>query len=135
MNEWLEFRLQTVRRRLQYRLEQVIARLHILEGLLIAYLNLDEVIAIIRHEDEPKSALMKRFKLTDKQAESILEIKLRHLAKLEEMKIRGEQDQLSKERDQIEKILQSESRLKSLVKKEIIEDKQRYGDPRRSPIV
>ena len=113
----------------------MIARLHILEGLLIAYLNLDEVIAIIRHEDEPKSALMKRFKLTDKQAESILEIKLRHLAKLEEMKIRGEQDQLSKERDQIEKILQSESRLKSLVKKEIIEDKQRYGDPRRSPIV
>lgn len=135
LTEWLSFRLQTVKRRLQFRLEQVLARLHILDGLLIAYLNIDEVIAIIRREDEPKPVLMKRFSLSEKQAESILEIKLRHLAKLEEMKIRGEQDELSKERDTIEKILQSETRLKNLVKKEILDDKQRYGDDRRSPIV
>ncbi len=135
LNEWLKFRLQTVKRRLEFRLEQVLARLHILDGLLIAFLNIDEVIAIIRHEDEPKPALIKRFSLSEKQAESILEIKLRHLAKLEEIKIRGEQADLSAERDQIEKVLQSETRLKNLVKKEIQEDKQRYGDPRRSPIV
>lgn len=135
LTEWLSFRLQTVRRRLQFRLEQVLARLHILDGLLIAYLNLDEVIAIIRREDEPKPALMKRFSLTEKQAEAILETKLRHLAKLEEMKIRGEQEELNKERERIEKTLQSEARLKTLVKQEIQEDKQRYGDARRSPIV
>jgi topoisomerase IV subunit A len=135
LNEWLVFRLQTVKRRLQFRLEQVLARLHILEGLLIAYLNIDEVIAIIRREDEPKPALMQRFSLSEKQADAILETKLRHLAKLEEMKIRGEQDELSRERDQIEKILQSEGRLKTLVKKEILEDKERYGDARRSLIV
>jgi len=135
LTEWLSFRLQTVRRRLEFRLEQVQTRLHILAGLLIAYLNIDEVIAIIRTEDEPKLVLMQRFSLSDKQAESILEIKLRHLAKLEEMKIRGEQDELSKERDHIEAILQSESKLKNLVKKELQEDKQRFGDARRSPIV
>lgn len=135
LTEWLSFRLQTVKRRLQFRLEQVLARLHILDGLLIAYLNIDEVIAIIRREDEPRLVLMQRFSLSEKQAESILEIKLRHLAKLEEMKIRGEQAELSKERDQLEKILQSETRLKGLVKKEIQDDKQRYGDSRRSPIV
>lgn len=135
LQEWLTFRLQTVKRRLQFRLEQVLARLHILDGLLIAYLNIDEVIAIIRSEDESKPVLMKRFSLSEKQAESILEIKLRHLAKLEEMKIRGEQKDLSEERDQIEKILQSEARLKALVKKEIQEDAKLYGDNRRSPIV
>jgi topoisomerase IV subunit A len=135
LTEWLSFRLQTVKRRLQFRLEQVLARLHILDGLLIAFLNIDEVIAIIRREDEPKPVLMQRFALSEIQAESILEIKLRHLAKLEEMKIRGEQKELSEERDRIETILQSESRLKSLVKKEIQEDKKRYGDDRRSPIV
>ncbi len=133
--EWLNFRLQTVKRRLQHRLDQVLARLHILDGLLVAYLNLDEVIAIIRREDEPKPVLMKRFALSDKQAEAILETKLRHLAKLEEMKIRGEQDELSKERDQIEKTLSSEAKLRGLVKKEITEDKHLYGDERRSPIV
>ena len=135
LTEWLDFRLQTVKRRLQFRLEQVLARLHILDGLLIAFLNIDEVIAIIRREDEPKPVLMQRFALSEIQAESILEIKLRHLAKLEEMKIRGEQKELSEERDRIETTLQSESRLKSLVKKEIQEDKKRYGDDRRSPIV
>ncbi len=135
LTEWLSFRLQTVRRRLQFRLEQVLARLHILDGLLIAFLNIDEVIAIIRREDEPKPVLMQRFSLSEIQAESILEIKLRHLAKLEEIKIRGEQKDLSEERDRIENTLQSESRLKTLVKKEIQEDKKRYGDDRRSPIV
>ena len=135
LTEWLSFRLQTVKRRLQFRLEQVLARLHILDGLLIAFLNIDEVIAIIRREDEPRPVLMKRFALSEIQAESILEIKLRHLAKLEEMKIRGEQKDLSEERDRIETTLQSESRLKSLMKKEIQEDKKRYGDDRRSPIV
>lgn len=135
LTEWLGFRLQTVKRRLQFRLEQVLARLHLLDGLLIAYLNLEEVIAIIRREDEPKPVLMARFSLSEKQVESILEIKLRHLAKLEEMKIRAEQGALSEERDQIEKILKSDIRLKALVKKEIQDDKQRYGDNRRSPIV
>lgn len=135
LQEWLTFRLQTVKRRLQFRLEQVLARLHILDGLLIAYLNIDEVIAIIRNEDEPKSVLMQRFSLSEKQAESILEIKLRQLAKLEEIKIRAEQKDLSQERDQIEKILQSEARLKALVKTEIQEDAKLYGDNRRSPIV
>src|SRR5690606_6460886 len=98
LTEWLEFRLATVTRRLNHRLEKVARRLHILDGLLIAYLNLDEVIRIIRREDEPKPVLMKRFKLTDEQAEAILETKLRHLAKLEEMKIRSEQKQLKEER-------------------------------------
>lgn len=103
LNEWLEFRLETVRKRLQYRLEQVLARLHILEGLIIAFLNLDEIIAIIRQEDKPKPVLMKRFKLSEKQAEAILEIKLRQLAKLEEKKIRAEQKELAAERDDLEK--------------------------------
>lgn len=135
LKEWLEYRTQTVRRRLQFRLEKVLARLHILDGLLIAFLNIDEVIHIIRTEDEPKSALIKRFKLTDTQAEAILELRLRHLAKLEEMKIRGEQDELSKERDELEKILSSETKLKNLVRKELLADGEKYGDARRSPIV
>lgn len=135
LTEWLSFRLETVKRRLQFRLDQVQARLHNLEGLLIAYLNLDEVIAIIRREDEPKPHLIKRFALSEIQAESILETKLRHLAKLEEMKIKGEQDELSKERDSIEKTLGSPTLLKNLIKKELQEDKQRFGDRRRSPIV
>ena len=97
LTEWLGFRTETVRRRLQYRLEHVQGRLHILDGLLIAFLNLDEVIRIIRREDEPKAKLIKRFKLTETQAEAILETRLRHLAKLEEMKIRGEQDELKRE--------------------------------------
>ncbi len=123
VKEWLEYRTSTVRRRLEHRLEKVLARLHILDGLLVAFLNIDEVIEIIRHEEE------------DIQAESVLELKLRHLAKLEEMRIRGEQDELAKERDQLEKILGSERRMKTLVKKEITADAEAYGDDRRSPIV
>jgi topoisomerase IV subunit A len=135
LKEWIEFRLEVVRRRLQYRYDRVMARLHILQGLLIAFLNLDEVIRIIRKEDEPKKKLIKRFKLSDIQAEAILETKLRHLAKLEEMKIRGEQQELSTERDQLAKVLKSKTRLKTLVKNELKEDSHEYGDERRSPIV
>ncbi len=135
LSEWLIYRIDTVRRRLQYRLDKVNKRLHILDGLLIAFLNIDEVIHIIRTEDEPKPVLMKRFNLTSEQAEAILELKLRHLAKLEEMKIRGEQEELSKERDSLEKILGSERRLKTLVRKELEADAEKYGDERRSPIV
>ncbi len=133
--EWLAFRTETVRRRLQYRLDKVLARLHILDGLLIAYLNIDEVIAIIRSEDYPKPVLMARFGLTDIQAEAILELKLRHLAKLEEMKIRGEQDALEKERAALEKTLGSKLLLNRLIRKEIERDAEQYGDARRSPIV
>lgn len=133
--EWLEFRKITVTRRLKYRLNKVTDRLHILDGLLIAFLNIDEVIHIIRTEDEPKKKLIKKFKLTEIQAEAILELKLRHLAKLEEMRIRGEQDELAKERDELEKILKSASRLKTLIKDEIKADVDTYGDDRRSPLV
>jgi len=135
LEQWLTFRIQTVTKRLTWRLDKVQARLHVLEGLLIAYLNLDEVIRIIRREDEPKPVLMKRFKLSDAQAEAILETKLRHLAKLEEMKIRGEQKELSKERDELEKILQSKARLKKLVRDELMADADLFGDERRSRIV
>ena len=135
IQEWLEFRTQTVTRRLQYRLDKILRRLHILDGLLIAFLNIDEVIAIIRAEEKPKPVLMKRFKLSDIQAEAILELKLRHLAKLEEMKIKGEKKELAAERDLLEKTLASKSRLKTLIKKEIKQDAETYGDARRSPIV
>jgi topoisomerase-4 subunit A len=133
--EWLAFRTETVRRRLQHRLDKLLARLHILDGLLIAYLNIDEVIAIIRNEDKPKSVLMARFELSDTQAEAILEIKLRQLAKLEEIKIRGEQNTLEKERANLEKTLASPHLLNRLIKKEIMQDSEQYGDERRSPIV
>ncbi|WP_440904013.1 DNA topoisomerase IV subunit A [Catenovulum sp. SX2] len=135
INEWLQFRLDTVTKRLQYRLDKVLARLHILEGLLVAFLNIDEVIHIIRTEDNPKAELMSRFELSDKQAEAILELKLRHLAKLEEIKIKAEQAELEKEREWLESILNSESELKKLVKKELAQDAEKYGDERRSPIV
>jgi topoisomerase-4 subunit A len=135
LSEWLKFRMVTVRRRLQHRLDKVLARLHILDGLLIAYLNLDEVIRIIRREDEPKPVLMKRFKLTEIQAEAILETKLRHLAKLEEMKIKGEQKELAKERAELESILKSAIKLKQKVRDEIIADAEEFGDARRSPLV
>jgi topoisomerase-4 subunit A len=135
LNEWLKFRIETVRRRLQHRLDKVQARLHILDGLLVAYLNLDEVIRIIRREDEPKPVLIKRFKLTEIQAEAILETKLRHLAKLEEMKIRGEQNALSKERDELAKILKSNQKLRALVRDEIISEAEEFGDKRRSPLI
>lgn len=135
LTEWLEFRTTTVTRRLQYRLDKVNKRLHILAGLLIAFLNIDEVIAIIRSEDKPKPVLMQRFGISDQQAEAILDLKLRHLAKLEEMKIRGEQDELAKERDQLEKILDSKQRMKTLLKKEIKQAADDYGDDRRSQLV
>ncbi len=133
--EWLAFRIQTVKRRLEYRLEAVLARLHKLDGLLIAFLNLDEVIHIIRTEDEPKPVLMARFDLSEVQADYILDTRLRHLARLEEMKIRAEQEALEAERKSLETTLGSERRLKTLVKKELEADAETYGDDRRSPIV
>ncbi len=135
LKEWLEFRTETVRRRLQFRLDRVGQRLHLLDGLLIAYLNLDEVIRIIRTEDEPKQKLIKRFKLTEAQAEVILDTRLRHLARLEEMKIRGEQKELAKEKSELEKILGSRQRLKTRVRNEIAADAEEFGDARRAPIV
>ncbi|MEX2575928.1 MAG: DNA topoisomerase IV subunit A, partial [Halofilum sp. (in: g-proteobacteria)] len=134
LKEWLDWRTETVRRRLQWRLEKVTDRLHVLEGLLTAYLNIDEVIRIIREEDKPKAALMQRFELSDRQAESILELRLRHLAKLEEMKIRGEQDELINEQADLEKTLGSERRMKTLVRKELEAAAEQHGDERRSPI-
>ncbi|MCG7927276.1 MAG: DNA topoisomerase IV subunit A [Candidatus Thiodiazotropha taylori] len=133
--EWLSFRTETVRRRLQYRLNEVLDRLHILEGYLIAYLNIDEVIAIIRYEDDPKAELIKRFSLSDIQAEAILNLRLRNLAKLEEMKIKGEQEELEKERKSLEKLLGSKQRMRTLIRKELQADAEKYGDDRRSPIV
>jgi topoisomerase-4 subunit A len=135
LHEWLRYRLHTVRRRLEHRLEKVNRRLHLLDGLLIAFLNIDEVIHIIRTEDEPKQVLMQRFDLTEIQADFILDTKLRQLARLEEMKIRGEQDELSKEKEKLELILSSEARMKTLVKKELTADSEEYGDDRRTPIV
>ena len=135
LKEWLKFRRETVKNRLGHRLQIVKDRLHILDGLLVAYLNIDEVIRIIREEDEPKPVLMKRFKLSDIQAEAILNLRLRNLAKLEEMKIKGEQDELQEERDLLEKTLKSAARLKTLIKKEILEDAEAYGDERRTEIV
>ena len=133
--EWLTYRTETVRRRLQYRLNKIIDRLHVLEGLLTAYLNIDEVIAIIRSEDEPKPVLMERFGISDRQAEAILELKLRHLAKLEEMKIRGEIDELTKEQKALELLLGSDTKLKNLIRKELTADAEKFGDDRRSIIV
>ncbi|MGB5353123.1 MAG: DNA topoisomerase IV subunit A [Woeseia sp.] len=135
LTEWLVFRRETVKRRLQHRLQIVQDRLHILDGLLIAYLSIDEVIKIIREEDKPKPVLMKRFKLSDLQAEAILNLRLRNLAKLEEMKIRGEQDELSAERADLEKTLKSAARMKTLIKNELLEDAEAYGDSRRTTIV
>lgn len=135
LNEWLSFRTVTVRRRLQHRLDKVSRRLHLLEGALIAYLNLDEVIEIIRTADEPKQQLMARFGLSEDQADYILDTRLRQLARLEEMKIRGEQNELEKEREQLEQTLGSARRLKSLVRKELLAAAEEFGDDRRSPIV
>ncbi len=134
LKEWISFRTDTVRKRLEYRLERVCRRLHILEGYLVAYLNIDEVIHIIRTEDKPKPALMERFGITDVQAEAVLEIKLRNLAKLEEMKIRGEQDELELERKSLEKTLGSGARLKTLIRKELLKVAREFGDDRRSPL-
>ena len=135
LTEWLRFRTDTVRKRLQFRLDKVLARLHVLEGLLIAYLNIDEVIAIIRFEDNPKQVMIERFGITEIQAEAILELKLRHLAKLEEIKIKGEQAELEQERAQLEATLGSKELLNNLIKSELEEDAEKYGDERRSLIV
>ena len=135
LNEWLTFRRTTVTRRLQYRLNKVLSRLHILEGLMIAFLNIDEVIEIIRHEDDPKAELMARFNLSDEQADAILNLRLRHLAKLEENQLKAEQDELQKERLNLEAILGSERRLNTLIKKEIQEDAKKYASPRMSQLV
>jgi len=135
LTEWLAYRTETVRRRLQFRLDKVIARLHILDGMLIAFLNIDEVIAIIREEEKPKPVLMARFGLSDIQAESVLDLKLRHLARLEEMRIRTEQAELEAERNKLEKLLGSPARLKTLVKKELLADAEEYGDDRKSPLI
>jgi topoisomerase-4 subunit A len=135
LSDWLRFRTETVRRKLQWRFDRVTQRLHVLEGFLVAYLNIDEVIAIIRQEEEPKPVLMERFDLTDVQAEAILELKLRNLSHLEEMKIRGEQDELMQERDELERILSSRKRLQSRVRQELESDAEEFGDDRMSPIV
>ncbi|MGB9578493.1 MAG: DNA topoisomerase IV subunit A, partial [Halothiobacillaceae bacterium] len=135
LGEWLNYRIETVRRRVRWRLERVERRLHILDGLLIAFLNIDEVIAIIRHEDEPKPVLMARFGLSDTQAEAILELKLRHLARLEEMQLRGEQADLARERDGLRALLDDESKLRGRVREELLADAKTHGDPRRAPLV
>ena len=135
LGEWLTFRQDTVTRRLQFRLDKVERRLHLLDGLLIAFLNLDEVIHIIRTEDQPKAVLMERFELSEVQADYILDTRLRQLARLEEMKIRGEQDELDAERDRLIAILGSEAKLKKLIKDELLADAKKFGDERRSPLV
>ncbi len=135
LTEWLTFRRTTVTRRLQHRLDKVLARLHILDGLMIAFLNIDEVIEIIRTEDEPKQVLMTRFNLSDEQAEAILNLRLRHLAKLEEHQLQAEKDKLEEERSNLELILGSERRLNTLIKKEIQEDAKKYASPRMSQLV
>lgn len=135
LTEWLTFRIGTVRRRLQFRLDKVEKRLHLLDGLLVAFLNLDEVIRIIRDEEQPRAVLMERFGLSEVQADYILDTRLRQLARLEEMKIRGEQDALARERSKLQALLGSQSKLKKLVRKELLEDAEKYGDARRSPLV
>ena len=135
LKEWLEFRMQVVVNRLQSRLDKILDRLHILDGLLIAYLNIDEVIAIIRREEKPKPVLIEQFKISEIQAEAILELKLRHLAKLEEVKIKSEADELGKERKSIELLLSSETRLKTYIKKELRVILEEFGDKRRCQII
>ncbi len=135
LQEWLVFRLDTVKKRLTHRLEKVLARLHILDGFLIAYLNIDEVIRIIRREENPRDVLMKKFKLSETQVDAILELRLRQLAKLEEVKIKSEQSHLVEERDELQAVLGSDRKLKTLVRKELTQDAKEYGDARRSPLV
>ncbi|MBL4815096.1 MAG: DNA topoisomerase IV subunit A [Shewanella sp.] len=135
LTEWLEYRLTTVTRRITHRLDKVLARLHILDALMVAFLNIDEVIEIIRYKDNPKAELMSRFQISEIQADAILDLKLRHLAKLEEVKITSEQNELAVERDKLELLLSSDRRLKTLIKKELKQDGENYGDDRRSPLV
>jgi len=134
LTEWLVFRTDKVRRRLEHRLQKVEARVHVLDGLLVAFLNIDEVIAIIRREEAPKPVLMRRFALSAEQTEAILDLKLRHLARLEEMRIRAEQGELARERQGLERTLGSPRRLKSLIRDELLADAETFGDERRSPI-
>lgn len=135
LNEWLTYRDQTIKRRLQHRLVQVNARLHILDGLLIAYLNIDEIIRIIRFEEDPKVVLKQTFQLSDKQVEAILELKLRYLARLEENKIRSEQNALSEEQRELQALIDSPKKLRALMRKELLESAKKYGDDRRTQIV
>ena len=135
LSEWLKFRSETVLKRLQFRLDKILDRLHVLEGLMIAYLNIDSVIKMIRTEDNPKQALIKKFKLSDRQADAILDLRLRQLAKLEEVRIKAEQDELVTEQQDLEKTIKSKARLKTLLKKELMADGELYGDDRMSPIV
>ncbi len=135
LSEWLSYRITTVRRKLQYRFDKITQRLHLLEGLLIAHLNIDTVIAIIRDHDKPKAILKQRFALSEEQADTILELKLRQLAKLEQAKIQLEQKNLAKEYASLEKILKSETKLNNLVIQEIQSDSEQYGDKRRTPII
>ena len=135
LKEWLQFRTASVKRRLQFRLSKILDRLHILDGLLVAYLNIEEVIKVIRKEDKPKPSLIRKFKISERQAEAILELKLRQLAKLEEVKIKAEQKELSEERKAVELLLKSSVRLKTLIKKEIKAEVEKFGDERRTPIV
>ena len=135
LTEWLEYRLTTVTRRITHRLDKVLARLHILDALMVAFLNIDEVIEIIRYKDNPKAELMSRFQISEIQADAILDLKLRHLAKLEEVKITSEQNELAGERDKLELLRRSDRRLKTLIKKELKQDGENYGDDRRSPLV
>jgi len=134
LTEWISYRRQTVTRRLQWRLDKVEKRLHLVAGLLIAFLNIDEVIRIIREEDDPKAALMAAFDLSEVQADYILDTKLRQLARLEEMKLRGEEDELEKERKQLQALLGSDKKLTKLIRDELREDVEKYGDERRSPL-
>ena len=135
LSEWLDYRAATVRRRIEHRLDQVNDRLHVLDGLLVAFLNIDEVIAIIREEEHPRQALMSRFGLSDVQAEAILNLRLRNLARLEEVKIRAEQSELAAESGRLEQILESDRGVPMLVREELLADAERYGDERRSPLV
>ncbi|MDX1606802.1 MAG: DNA gyrase subunit A, partial [Candidatus Competibacterales bacterium] len=135
LDEWLQYRRETVRRRLRHRLERVERRLHILDGLLIVYLDLDEVIRIIRFEDEPRARLMARFGLSEAQVDAILETRLRHLARLEEMKLRGEQDALRREATELRSLLRSAERLRGLIREELLADAAEYGDARRTRLV
>ena len=134
LKEWLQFRTNTVKRRLQFRLDKILDRLHILEGLLVAYLNIDEIIRIVRQEDKPKPALIKKFKISERQAEAILELRLRQLAKLEEIKLKAEQKELNTERKTMEQLLNSAARLKTFIKNEIKADAERFGDARKTPL-
>ena len=135
LKEWLQFRTETVKRRLQFRLDKILDRLHILDGLLVAYLNIDEVIKIVRTEDKPKPALVKKFKISERQADAILDLKLRQLAKLEEIKIKAEQKELNDERKGLETLLKSQARLKTFIKNEIKADAEKFGDDRKTPLV